>query len=119
MTFFFNCGLEEPFPGEDRVLVPSPRDVPTYAHKPEMSARIVTERLVAGIADRVMVMYGGLVVEHPPVAVLYGRALHPYPRAPLETPPSAAATRSPPPLAPRGQPPLTLEAPSRMPLSSA
>jgi 2,3-bisphosphoglycerate-independent phosphoglycerate mutase len=47
VTFFFNCGLEEPFPGEDRILVPSPRDVPTYDHKPEMSAHQVTERLVA------------------------------------------------------------------------
>jgi 2,3-bisphosphoglycerate-independent phosphoglycerate mutase len=51
VTFFFNCGLEEPFPGEDRVLVPSPRDVPTYDHKPEMSAQQVTEKLLAGIAD--------------------------------------------------------------------
>jgi 2,3-bisphosphoglycerate-independent phosphoglycerate mutase len=51
VTFFFNCGLEEPFPGEDRVLVPSPRDVPTYDHKPEMSAQLVTEKLLAGIAD--------------------------------------------------------------------
>ena len=51
VTFFFNCGLEPPFPGEDRVLVPSPRDVPTYDHKPEMSAQLVTEKLLAGIAD--------------------------------------------------------------------
>ncbi len=51
VTFFFNCGLEEPFPGEDRVLVPSPRDVPTYDHKPEMSAQLVTEKLLEGIAD--------------------------------------------------------------------
>ncbi len=51
VTFFFNGGLEEPFPGEDRVLVPSPRDVPTYDHKPEMSAQLVTEKLLAGIAD--------------------------------------------------------------------
>jgi 2,3-bisphosphoglycerate-independent phosphoglycerate mutase len=50
VTFFFNCGLEEPFPGEERVLVPSPRDVPTYDHKPEMSAYTVTERLVQQIA---------------------------------------------------------------------
>jgi len=46
VTFFFNCGNEEPFPGEERVLVPSPRDVPTYDHKPEMSAYTVTEKLV-------------------------------------------------------------------------
>ena len=38
VTYFFNGGEEEPYPGEDRVLVPSPRDVPTYDHKPEMSA---------------------------------------------------------------------------------
>jgi 2,3-bisphosphoglycerate-independent phosphoglycerate mutase len=46
VTFFFNCGNEAPFPGEDRVLVPSPRDVPTYDHKPEMSAYTVTEKLL-------------------------------------------------------------------------
>ena len=46
VTFFFNCGVEEPFPGEERVLVPSPRDVPTYDHKPEMSALTVTEKLL-------------------------------------------------------------------------
>jgi 2,3-bisphosphoglycerate-independent phosphoglycerate mutase len=50
VTFFFNCGLEQPFPGEERVLVPSPRDVPTYDHKPEMSAYTVTEKLVQHIA---------------------------------------------------------------------
>jgi 2,3-bisphosphoglycerate-independent phosphoglycerate mutase len=38
VTYFFNGGEEHPYPGEDRVLVPSPRDVPTYDHKPEMSA---------------------------------------------------------------------------------
>ena len=37
------------FPGEDRILVPSPRDVKTYDHKPEMSAREVTDKLVAAI----------------------------------------------------------------------
>jgi 2,3-bisphosphoglycerate-independent phosphoglycerate mutase len=50
VTFFFNCGIEEPFPGEERVLVPSPRDVPTYDHKPEMSAYPVTEKLLQWIA---------------------------------------------------------------------
>jgi 2,3-bisphosphoglycerate-independent phosphoglycerate mutase len=50
VTFFFNCGLEQPFPGEVRVLVPSPRDVPTYDHKPEMSAYTVTEKLLQCIA---------------------------------------------------------------------
>ena len=51
VTFFFNCGREEPFPGEDRILVPSPRDVPTYDHKPEMSAAQVTERLVEQLRE--------------------------------------------------------------------
>ena len=51
VTFFFNCGLEEPFPGEDRVLVPSPRDVATYDHKPEMSAQLVTERVLEQIRE--------------------------------------------------------------------
>ncbi len=46
VTYFFNCGREQPFPDEDRVLVPSPREVPTYDHKPEMSAREVTQRLL-------------------------------------------------------------------------
>jgi 2,3-bisphosphoglycerate-independent phosphoglycerate mutase len=39
VTYFFNGGEEHPFEGEVRELVPSPRDVPTYDHKPEMSAR--------------------------------------------------------------------------------
>jgi 2,3-bisphosphoglycerate-independent phosphoglycerate mutase len=38
VTYFFSCGEEEPFAGERRELVPSPRDVPTYDYKPEMSA---------------------------------------------------------------------------------
>jgi len=45
VTYFFNGGVEKPFPGEDRVLVPSPK-VPTYDLKPEMSA--------VGIADAVV-----------------------------------------------------------------
>jgi 2,3-bisphosphoglycerate-independent phosphoglycerate mutase len=39
VTYFFNGGEEHPYDGEIRELVPSPRDVPTYDHKPEMSAR--------------------------------------------------------------------------------
>jgi len=42
VTFFFNGGVEEPFPGEERILVPSPK-VATYDQKPEMSANEVTE----------------------------------------------------------------------------
>ena len=48
---FFNAGIEEPFPGEDRLLIPSPRDVATYDHKPEMSAVQLTETLLARLAD--------------------------------------------------------------------
>ncbi len=48
VTFFFNGGREEPFEGEERVLVPSPK-VATYDLKPEMSAPEVTEKLVAAI----------------------------------------------------------------------
>ena len=50
VTFFFNGGVEEPVEGETRILVPSPRDVPTYDHKPEMSAYGVTDELVAALA---------------------------------------------------------------------
>jgi 2,3-bisphosphoglycerate-independent phosphoglycerate mutase len=39
VTYFFNGGHEREWPGEERCLVDSPRDVPTYDHKPEMSAR--------------------------------------------------------------------------------
>jgi 2,3-bisphosphoglycerate-independent phosphoglycerate mutase len=38
VTYFFNGGEESPYDGEERELVPSPRDVPTYDHKPQMSA---------------------------------------------------------------------------------
>jgi 2,3-bisphosphoglycerate-independent phosphoglycerate mutase len=49
VTFFFNGGRETVFANEDRILVPSPRDVKTYDHKPEMSAREVTDKLVEAI----------------------------------------------------------------------
>jgi len=51
VTFFFNGGREEPFPGEERVLVPSPREVPTYDLEPEMSAEAVTEAVLEGLED--------------------------------------------------------------------
>ena len=44
VTYFFNGGREDEWPGETRILVPSPRDVPSYDHKPEMSAREVAGR---------------------------------------------------------------------------
>ncbi len=48
VTYFFNGGREEPFPGEDRELVPSPK-VATYDRSPEMSAKPVAERLAEAI----------------------------------------------------------------------
>ena len=50
VTFFMNGGVEKAVEGETRILVPSPRDVPTYDFKPEMSARGVTDELVAALA---------------------------------------------------------------------
>lgn len=47
VTFFFNGGSEVPFPGEDRVLIPSPKEVATYDQKPEMSAYLVTDELLS------------------------------------------------------------------------
>lgn len=50
VTYFFNGGEETPFPGEDRVLVPSPK-VATYDLQPEMSAPLVAEKIEAAIAS--------------------------------------------------------------------
>ncbi len=46
VTYFFNGGVDRVFPGEERVLIPSPRDVPTYDLKPEMGARRITEEVL-------------------------------------------------------------------------
>ncbi|MEA2272354.1 MAG: 2,3-bisphosphoglycerate-independent phosphoglycerate mutase, partial [Solirubrobacteraceae bacterium] len=46
VTYFFNGGEEDPLEGERRELVPSPRDVPTYDHRPEMSARDAAQAFV-------------------------------------------------------------------------
>ena len=48
VTYFFNCGREEPYRGEDRILVPSQK-VATYDLMPEMSANGITDQLVADI----------------------------------------------------------------------
>jgi len=48
LTFFFNGGVEEANPGEERILIPSPQ-VSTYDLQPEMSARLITERTLAEI----------------------------------------------------------------------
>ena len=61
VTFFFNGGEEPPFPLEDRVLVPSPRDVATYDRKPEMSARQITDKLVEHITSH---EYGFILVNY-------------------------------------------------------
>jgi 2,3-bisphosphoglycerate-independent phosphoglycerate mutase len=49
VTFFFNDYREEPFPGEDRVLCPSPKDVKTYDQKPEMAAYEIADATVKAI----------------------------------------------------------------------
>jgi 2,3-bisphosphoglycerate-independent phosphoglycerate mutase len=46
VTYFFNGGVEHPFDGEDRILIPSNREVATYDHAPEMSAEAITGALV-------------------------------------------------------------------------
>jgi len=51
VTYFFNGGREDEFEGETRLLVPSPRDVPSYDHKPEMSAVQLTDLFVERIGD--------------------------------------------------------------------
>ncbi len=60
VTFFFNGGVEQTFPGEDRVLIPSP-SVPTYDLKPDMSAKEVTdacvERIESGNYDVVILNF--------------------------------------------------------------
>ena len=45
VSYFFNCGIEKPYPGEDRILIPSPK-VPTYDQQPAMSAKGITDTLV-------------------------------------------------------------------------
>jgi 2,3-bisphosphoglycerate-independent phosphoglycerate mutase len=49
VTYFFNGGDEKPFPGEDRLLIPSPKEVATYDQKPQMSAPEVTDEVIRRI----------------------------------------------------------------------
>jgi 2,3-bisphosphoglycerate-independent phosphoglycerate mutase len=49
VTYFFNGGLEEPFDGEDRKMLPSPKEVSTYDEKPEMSAAAVATAVVDAV----------------------------------------------------------------------
>jgi 2,3-bisphosphoglycerate-independent phosphoglycerate mutase len=51
VTYFFNGGREDEWQGEARILVPSPRDVPSYDHKPEMSAAQVAAEFDQALAD--------------------------------------------------------------------
>ncbi|MGZ6727639.1 MAG: 2,3-bisphosphoglycerate-independent phosphoglycerate mutase, partial [Gaiellaceae bacterium] len=51
VTYFFNGGREREWPGETRILVPSPREVGTYDQKPEMSAAEVTDRFCRALED--------------------------------------------------------------------
>ncbi len=61
VTYFFNGGREEAFDGEDRILIPSPREVPTYDLKPEMSAVAVTDALLVAMAAN---DYGFILVNY-------------------------------------------------------
>lgn len=49
ITYFFNGGKKDPFKNEDRILIPSPKEVETYDQKPEMSAYPVTEKLLEAL----------------------------------------------------------------------
>src|SRR5207244_7320459 len=51
VTYFFNGGREDEWAGEQRILIPSPRDVPSYDHKPEMSAAEVAEQFDRALAE--------------------------------------------------------------------
>ena len=61
VTYFFSGGREEPFPGEDRELIPSARDVGTYDRKPEMRAPEITAAAVAAVRSR---MYDLIVMNY-------------------------------------------------------
>ncbi len=71
--------------------------------------------VIAGIADRVMVMYGGQVVEHAPVRELFSNPQHPYTRALLETVPSVRGDRAPKLRVIEGQPPILRAPPADCP----
>lgn len=64
VTYFFNGGGERPFPGEERCLIPSPREIPTYDLKPEMSAYRVTDevlrRMRSGSYDLIVLNFANM-----------------------------------------------------------
>ncbi len=53
VTYFINGGIEKPFPGEKRIMIPSPRDVKTYDLVPKMSAEAVTDSLLKAVKSNV------------------------------------------------------------------
>jgi 2,3-bisphosphoglycerate-independent phosphoglycerate mutase len=57
VTFFFNGGDKTPFPGEEQVLISSPKEVATYDLKPEMSAYLVCDRLEQALSDHSYDLY--------------------------------------------------------------
>lgn len=61
VTYFFNGGEEKKFPLEERILIPSTQEVPTYDLKPEMSAREITQTLVKEIAKE---SYGLIILNY-------------------------------------------------------
>jgi 2,3-bisphosphoglycerate-independent phosphoglycerate mutase len=63
VTFFFNGGVEEAHPGEDRILIPSPK-VATYDLKPEMSAPAITEAVLAALAPDAPKRYGFILLNY-------------------------------------------------------
>jgi peptide/nickel transport system ATP-binding protein/oligopeptide transport system ATP-binding protein len=73
--------------------------------------------VVAGIADRVAVMYGGFIVEHAPVEALYADPKHPYTQALLETLPDLKGARSERLLSIKGQPPNLMATPTSCPFA--
>ncbi len=64
VTFFFNGGIEQAYPREKRILIPSPREVETYDQKPEMSAFTVRDRLIeeveGGLHDVIVVNFANM-----------------------------------------------------------
>lgn len=52
VTFFFNGGRDTVFDGEERVLIPSPREVPTYDQKPEMSAPLIKDEFIKRLGSQ-------------------------------------------------------------------
>ncbi len=69
VTFFFNDYRDDPFPGEERTIVPSPRNVTTYDQKPEMSAyevtKVMLDRIASGVDDLMVLNFAnGDMVGH-------------------------------------------------------